>query len=1615
MQAEFSCLQSFNHAAEQYQFTTGIVLDRELLTRSNKAKIMLRPSLRIGSASPVPLSLLKDVKLVVTTNNQDDIAATKTFDQFELTEFKETLLEFVVPPRTKSIDVALTAQIENISRGNKETLSANQSFVINEIDQSDVIQDVHLIPSDSGYYLEFVGKTGEPRVKQGVRLSLQVAGFKDPVEVELQSDQNGRVTLGPLNNVHLLSVSAAGGASKSWYLPTDDQTNALTINSLAGENVVVPAPPGMKKLDRSQVALFEQRRGTVVRDWFDSVALKNDLLVIAGLEPGDYLLRLNYFAETNRQISKDITLRVTKGKVSANVLVGKYRQLEDRDADSLQISSVTANQKAVEAQLQNTNPYTRVHVFASRYQPAFNAFSGFAKVEEIEPWIYRPSIRKSVYMQGRMIGDEYQYILERKYAKHFPGNMLQRPSLLLNPWATKQTDNESQDVNAGDEFAEAGNEADNESARKQAGQGGETGNTDFANLDYLGDHAVIIANLVPDKDGKVSIDRQLLANNQHVRIVAVDGTSTCQRTVNTDLKPLVPRDSRLANVLDADGHFSQRKQIEILKKDQELLIEDMISAKFQYYDDLGDVFRLLSTLNPGTELKKFEFILTWTDLDDQKKRELYSKHACHELNFFLMKKDPDFFKQVVVKYLDNKKDKTFLDHWLLNDNLDAYTDPWKYARLNTVERILLAQRLENRAADIVRNVTEMYLLSPTPRNRADRLYDTTIASFSLDGELGLELNEEELLERTKSLPSLGKVIERRAQFEGGGGAMGGMGGRPGAPAPPASAMVGGVVVESESLAKDDAKESKSKREVVTNRAEKLADKQAQAVDELAAMDAFSGRASRKMMEQMKQLGGGRRNADADNRYRFETRQRTLPDGSVEAYMVQVPQGNISLGEAADFENLFGYYDASRLSDLRSNTANLYRRLNPTQEWMENNYYQLLPDQQTAELVTTNRFWRDYANHDGGTFLSPYFAESNRNFTEMMFALAVLDLPLKGPEQKLDYADNKMTFTAAGPTIVLSQQVKAAMVERGNTTVLVSENFFQKNDRYRYEEGVQFDKFVSDEFYAHTLYGGQVVLTNPTSTPRAVELLIQIPQGSVACSGSQDTKTIQLDLEAFSTKTYEYSFYFPTAGQFTHYPAHVSAEEKILAVADPVNFAVTDQPAAVDKTSWEFVSQNGSEDEVIDYLNRNNILRLDLDKIAFRMKNKSFFQRAIETLRNRYAYNHTLWSYAVNHNLNNAIREFLTHASQISDNVGPYFQSELLTVDPVERNWYQHREYWPLVNARAHKLGPDRKILNPDFFNQYQQLMNALSYHRSLDNQDHLVVTYYMLLQDRIETALEHFDQVTEASLDSKIQYAYCDAYLDMYREKPDQAAAKAAVWADYPVDHWRNRFKNILAQIEEIKGGQAETVDKENQTQKQTELASKAESFDLAVESGKVKINFQNVSDVKINFYEMDIELLFSRSPFAQDELDGFSMIRPNLTKSVKLTADAGGKGTQELDLPDELKNKNILVEVVAGDQAKSQPYFANSLDLQMVENYGQLQVMEQTSRKPISKTYVKVYAKMNDGSVRFHKDGYTDLRGRFDYVSQSNNPLDGIQKLSVLVLSDSQGAMIRQSNPPKE
>jgi hypothetical protein len=76
--------------------------------------------------------------------------------------------------------------------------------------------------------------------------------------------------------------------------------------------------------------------------------------------------------------------------------------------------------------------------------------------------------------------------------------------------------------------------------------------------------------------------------------------------------------------------------------------------------------------------------------------------------------------------------------------------------------------------------------------------------------------------------------------------------------------------------------------------------------------------------------------------------------------------------------------------------------------------------------------------------------------------------------------------------------------------------------------------------------------------------------------------------------------------------------------------VVASPTKVDTTSWEHVSQQGSLAEVLTFLDAQNIQRLELGKLAWRMKDRDAFTAILGKLRARHVYDGTLWSYALLH-------------------------------------------------------------------------------------------------------------------------------------------------------------------------------------------------------------------------------------------------------------------------------------------------------------------------------------------------------------------------------------------------
>lgn len=60
---------------------------------------------------------------------------------------------------------------------------------------------------------------------------------------------------------------------------------------------------------------------------------------------------------------------------------------------------------------------------------------------------------------------------------------------------------------------------------------------------------------------------------------------------------------------------------------------------------------------------------------------------------------------------------------------------------------------------------------------------------------------------------------------------------------------------------------------------------------------------------------------------------------------------------------------------------------------------------------------------------------------------------------------------------------------------------------------------------------------------------------------------------------------------------------------------------------------------------------------------------------------------------------------------------------------------------------------------------------------------------------------------------------------------------------------------------------------------------------------------------------------------------------------------------------------------------------------------------KGLGKVYVKVFSKDSSGKESFYRDGYTDIRGKFEYANCSGDKLKSVTKFAILIQSDEFGS----------
>eukprot|EP00899_Mesostigma_viride_P029406 jgi/Mesvir1/9650/Mv12142-RA.1 len=419
------------------------------------------------------------------------------------------------------------------------------------------------------------------------------------------------------------------------------------------------------------------------------------------------------------------------------------------------------------------------------------------------------------------------------------------------------------------------------------------------------------------------------------------------------------------------------------------------------------------------------------------------------------------------------------------------------------------------------------------------------------------------------------------------------------------------------------------------------------------------------------------------------------------------------------------------------------------------------------------------------------------------------------EADLGGADGQGAGTDGAPGTPGGAQIK----------ILAGQTLFDPADRYTYSEnGAMMQRTVKGPLQVGRCYGYEVVITNVTSNRQSLTALLQIPEGAVPLAASFYTKQLHIDLDPFSTDKREFFFYFPSPGTFSQFAAHVSHKDQLLACATlPLSLEVTNTvvvPARREEWTWSEVAANGTNAEVLAFLEKSNLALLDLNQVCWRCKERAFHASLLDALRSRLAFRWDIWRYAVLHGDLGGIREFLPmcrpwftqhllpapavtdHRLDVSEDGGrgsggwsmasQQLQQQKqqkqqaicqpsLAMDAVELALFRHLEYYPLVNPRVNPFGSAQhraKILNDALRRQYRAFLHYASRQPELSPVTALAGAYYLLLQDRVDDARMAFASAgaigeEEGDGPLRMQYDYMLAYLDMLSDDPVPSVALA--------------------------------------------------------------------------------------------------------------------------------------------------------------------------------------------------------------------------------------------------
>jgi len=286
----------------------------------------------------------------------------------------------------------------------------------------------------------------------------------------------------------------------------------------------------------------------------------------------------------------------------------------------------------------------------------------------------------------------------------------------------------------------------------------------------------------------------------------------------------------------------------------------------------------------------------------------------------------------------------------------------------------------------------------------------------------------------------------------------------------------------------------------------------------------------------------------------------------------------------------------------------------------------------------------------------------------------------------------------------------------------------------------------------------------------------------------------------------------------------------------------------------------------------------------------------------------------------------------------------------------------------------------------------------------------MILMNRTSEAQRVFNSIKNAPKDNQL-YDYMKGFLSVHAETTGlmslSTLSNKYLKSETIGPALRAKWEGLASFVGELRN--CSDFNKEFVYESEESRANRAEVIlALECEGSDRTIVYKNLENLSVKLYKIDIELMFSTAPFTRSNMS-YRYVEPTRSYSKDLEKEATVNRVALTDLTgpfDAEGGENLIFEVISGERCVNGSIYMNQLDVQLSET--QVRVLRKKEGTPVVKAYVKVYAQTaNCPDGIFYKDGYTDLRGRFDYKTVVTNAVDAVTKFGILVKTISNGADI--------